>query len=364
MSGHSFSIENARVFDGAALSEPRTVHVLDALISDEAADGSEVIDAAGAALLPGLIDGHVHVDDPAQAATLAQWGVTTALDMAAVDPRLVPELAGTAGIADLRTAGFPAGPPGGTHIARLGYPADIAISTPEEAEAWVAARVAEGSDYIKVLLEPQLPMQPQPLSAETAAAIVKAAHAAGKKVIAHTTTGATARIAVDAGVDAFTHTPLGDVLDESFAREAVARGATAIPTLSMMHLMDEHWPFPVRPPTVTFDNALASLRNLHEAGVTIVAGTDANANPATPASPPHGESLHTEFELMERAGLTPVEILNSATSSAAEFFGLADRGRIAPGLRADLVLVAGDPTSDVSATRGIRGVWIAGERVR
>lgn len=360
----SFSIENVRVFDGDRLSEPRRVFVVDGLISDVAGPDSEIIDADGGALLPGLIDGHVHVDDSKQATTLAHWGVTTALDMGAKDPTVIHGLRGTAGVADVRTAGFLAAPLTGTHIARLGYPASVAISTPGEAGAWVSARVADGSDYIKLLLEPTLPGQPEPLTPETAAAIVTAAHAAGKKVIAHTTTGTTAAIAVQAGVDAITHTPLGEVLSEEFANELQTRGVVAIPTLSLMSAMANNWPFPVRPPTVDFANALATIARFHGKGVAIVAGTDSNAHPSTPAQPPHGEALHGELELMVAAGLTPVEALRAATSNAAEFFGLTDRGRVTPGLRADLVLVDGNPTSDISATRSIRGVWIAGERVR
>jgi len=62
------------------------------------------------------------------------------------------------------------------------------------------------------------------------------------------------------------------------------------------------------------------------------------------------------------AGLTPVEALQAATSPAARVFRLEDRGRIAAGLRADVVFVAGDPTTDISATRAIRDVQIGGHR--
>ena len=77
--------------------------------------------------------------------------------------------------------------------------------------------------------------------------------------------------------------------------------------------------------------------------MTILADTDANATPAAPASPPFGTSLHDELGLLVDAGLTPVEALNAATSLAARQFGLDDRGRIAPGLRADLVLPRSRP---------------------
>jgi imidazolonepropionase-like amidohydrolase len=105
------------------------------------------------------------------------------------------------------------------------------------------------------------------------------------------------------------------------------------------------------------------VRALHDAGVPILAGTDANATPAAPASPAFGESLHDELGLLVDAGLTPGEALAAATSVPADRFGLGDRGRIAEGLRADLVLLDADPLEDVSATRRIQGVWCAGVRV-
>jgi hypothetical protein len=92
-----------------------------------------------------------------------------------------------------------------------------------------------------------------------------------------------------------------------------------------------------------------------QAGVKLLAGTDA-ANPGTT----WGASLHGELELLAAAGLPPSEALAAATSLAADGFRLADRGRIAVGKRADLLLVEGDPTRDVVATRAIVGVWRAG----
>src|SRR6201999_2434621 len=87
-----------------------------------------------------------------------------------------------------------------------------------------------------------------------------------------------------------------------------------------------------------FSNALASVTALHKAGVPILAGTDA-PNPGTA----HGVSIHRELELLVRAGLSPIETLRAATALPAHSFRLPDRGRIAPGLRADLLLVGGDP---------------------
>ncbi|MER6901928.1 amidohydrolase family protein, partial [Amycolatopsis sp. NPDC000740] len=82
-----------------------------------------------------------------------------------------------------------------------------------------------------------------------------------------------------------------------------------------------------------------------------------------PVAVAHGSSLHHEFELLAEAGLTSVEILRAATIAPARAFGLADRGEIRPGRRADLVLVDGDPVADLSATWAIRAVWCAGREI-
>jgi imidazolonepropionase-like amidohydrolase len=92
--------------------------------------------------------------------------------------------------------------------------------------------------------------------------------------------------------------------------------------------------------------------------VPILAGTDA-PNPGTA----HGVSIHREMELLVEAGLTPQQALAAATSVPARAFRLDDRGRIAPGLRADLVLAGGDPLKDITETRNIVRIWKGGKAV-
>jgi imidazolonepropionase-like amidohydrolase len=115
---------------------------------------------------------------------------------------------------------------------------------------------------------------------------------------------------------------------------------------------------------LNYRHAKSTVATFHRAGVVILAGTDSNDDLTAPYQVAHGESLHEELERLVDAGLTPSEALRGATSLAAGTFGLTDRGVIAPGCRADLVLVDGDPTRAISATRNIRGVWIGGYRVR
>jgi imidazolonepropionase-like amidohydrolase len=101
-----------------------------------------------------------------------------------------------------------------------------------------------------------------------------------------------------------------------------------------------------------------STRMLLEAGVPVLAGSD-SGNPGVAV----GATFHYELQMLVAAGLTPVQALAAATSVPARIFQLADRGRIAPGLRADLLLVRGDPTVDVRQTRDILAVWKEGRRL-
>ena len=113
------------------------------------------------------------------------------------------------------------------------------------------------------------------------------------------------------------------------------------------------------PGHVSAAHARDLVRPLADAGVTLLAGSDA----PTPGTA-HGASLHQELALLVDAGLRPAEALHAATAAPARCFSLTDRGRIAPGLSADLLLVDGDPTTDITATRNILGIWRRGAAVR
>ncbi|MHB8294547.1 MAG: amidohydrolase family protein [Acidimicrobiales bacterium] len=105
-----------------------------------------------------------------------------------------------------------------------------------------------------------------------------------------------------------------------------------------------------------FPGILDIAARLRAAGLPILAGTD-----AIPVFG-HRVGIHRELELLVEAGLSSTDALAAANSLPAQCFSLADRGRIAPGRRADLLLVAGDPTTDVTAARNIRAVWRSGAR--
>lgn len=116
---------------------------------------------------------------------------------------------------------------------------------------------------------------------------------------------------------------------------------------------------PLAPYLVRFnvDRASVNVRMMKAAGVRILAGTDA------PNLGSHGVSLHGELQLLTQAGLSPAEALTAATLAPAQAFKLSDRGRIAAGSRADLVLVDGNPLQDIQLTRAIVRVFKNGFEV-
>jgi imidazolonepropionase-like amidohydrolase len=371
------AITNVRVFDGQRLREPATIVLEDGTISARtSADGAlnaDVVDGGGGTLLPGLIDTHVHVDKVSQLEASASWGVTTMLDMGNKDLANLATLKNGQGLPTLKSAGNPASAPDSVFVRKMGFSVSTTVTGPEDAARFVAQRVAEGSDYIKILVEdPKIPGT-RALGAETVAALVAAAHEAGLTTVAHVVSADTMTTAVRAGADIVTHTALTSDLGPDLVALLAEREVVIIPTLTMMqgvaHAIGGRLAMRVLAPFVpavrlNYRHAKSTVATFRDAGAVILAGTDSNDDLTAPCQVAHGKSLHEELERLVDAGLAPAEALRGATSLAADTFGLGDRGVIAPGHRADLVLVDGDPTLDISATRNIRGVWIGGTRVR
>jgi imidazolonepropionase-like amidohydrolase len=345
-----------------------------------------------------LIDSHVHamrVDNLAQALA---FGVTTELDMFCVPPhlqRLREAAASRADVADFRSAGIGVTAPGGhpTQLIEWGvYPPFPTLSGPEEAEQFIAARIAEGVDYVKLFIEDGSfwGRTREVLSAESVRALVAAAHTHGKRVLVHADSGSSVRTALDAGADALAHHPNDADSDGDITGRLIAADRFVIPTIKVVagfapgrtgaeggnddllehprlgpYLDEQTRRFMTAPPPppaadapknfsragLDLDGVLGITNALHRAGVPLLAGTD-----AIPVFG-HGIGLHRELELLVEAGLTPAEALSAATAVPARCFGLTNRGRIQPGLHADLLLVTGDPTSDITATRDIVGIW-------
>jgi imidazolonepropionase-like amidohydrolase len=399
-----YVIRDVRVFDGETVSERQTVVISQGKIV--AVGGSTVAVPAGAqeiagegrTLLPGLMDAHVHFPIfPVTAAAEAlqqslAFGVTTSIVMGAAPSQFAARIKGledtdSPDVAAILSAGIYATAPGG-HPTQMGGPGGgppfPTLSSPGEADAFVAARVAEGSDFIKIIYDDierfgkKLPT----LDEATIAALVTAAHARGRIAVAHIGDERTARGAIAAGVDALAHLFEGTSVSPDFGQFAAKHGVVVIPTLSVLYsscgmpdapgfLKDANTmklvlprfrsflEMPTAPSTLRCDAAPQAIRQLAAAGVPLLTGTDAPA-PGTM----YGASVHKELEHLVDAGLTPTAALVAATSAPAKAFRLTDRGRIKSGMRADLLLVAGDPSKQIRATKNIVAVWKRGVRAQ
>jgi imidazolonepropionase-like amidohydrolase len=362
---------------------------------------AEEVAGAGRTLLPGLIDAHVHVSQLWPIEALQQslaFGVTTVLDMWTGPPprgftgkpalvRLKEiETSDSPNLAAVRTAGTGA-------TARGGHPTQMeggwavlvtpSVNGPAEAAAFVASRIAEGSDFIKIIYDDAneaFGLKLPTLNEETITALAAAAHAHGRLAIAHIGTERQARGAISAGVDGLAHLFSGPTVSSEFVELAAKQHVFIIPTLSILYstcgrpdgpgiLREAETLKQVRAefrimlsiPSAgvkpSCDGATKAVRQLFDAGVPLLAGTDAPGPGTT-----YGASLHWELEHLVDAGMAPAAAIAAATSVPSRIFGMTDRGQIKPGMRADLVLVAGDPSKQIRDTRNIVAIWKRGVR--
>ena len=318
--------------------------------------GAEIIDAAGGTILPGLIDMHTHVlnylmiEDGEIANTgleahlrgAIRGGVTTVWDVGSSYGDKVKLEGLRAALAAFEDT-VPTIIVTGDIIAHADGPFatqfsknTIGIRTVEEARAGAQRLVDAGVDHIKIALnmrpsyrvpvvEPPDEISPS-LTAEQIRAIVEVAHANGLRVTAHLTDPREVEIALAGGVDVFAHWPsTTQPFPDDLIAEVVDSGVPIVGTFNLI-------------PPVEGD-----LRRILDAGGIILYGTD---------GPPTGslDRTYREFKVMTSAGMSPMEMILSATAHAAEALGLGDElGTLEPGKRADILIVGGNLMEDFSA---------------
>lgn len=384
--------------DAGQLRSGTTVRVANGLIQAVGADGTvecgdaRTIAGEGRTLMPGLWDMHVHIGASDGALHLAA-GVTSVRDLANTHETLMETIeqfeSGTAIGPRIFRAGFidKAGP--------FAAPTGNLAETLDDALGYVDEIHAQGYPHIKIYSS---------IDPEWVAPMAEAIHARGMRLSGHIPSGMTAEAAVRDGFDEIQHinmvflnflagpeddtrTPVrftlvaeeGGSLDldsaevRAFIDLLARRGTVVDPTVTIFESMfrhrsgdispgyamvADHFPPNVRRSMlagrmdINDDNAeryaasadalLAMIRRLHEAGVPLVAGTDALV----------GFTLHRELELYVAAGIPNADVLRIATIGSADVVGASDRiGRIAPGYAADLIALDGNPLADISAVR-------------
>lgn len=397
-------IRGARVVDGTGSpAHTATVVIRGSRIESVGGDiavptGARVIDAAGQTLIPGLFDLHTHLSASAATGVSGDWGknlkaylacgITTVNDYSTSAEMIAP-------MHRLLASGTVPGPrvnmairlstPGG-HGTEAGWGDFMTyqVSTPEQAHAQMKSVLAYRPDAIKVFTDgwrygaaPDL----SSMNVETLAAIVDDAHAAGIKVFTHTVTLAGAKIAARAGVDVLVH-GIGDApVDAELIGLLKSKGTFYVSTLAVYeshqlgHLSDRVLALldpdsreataragrgtPAQPSQARqqrWQNLLSNVHRLNDAGIPVASGTDAGM-----AGTFHGFAGLHELELLVEAGLTPLQALAAGTTVSARALGIeSQRGAIAPGKAADLVLIDGRPDEKIADIEKTSRVFLNG----
>ena len=360
----------------------------------------EVVDLRGAFVLPGLIDSHVHLtgqqsptsrmeevtqSNAAQAMVGARYarrtlnaGFTTVADLGASNEAIFA-------LRDAVRRGDVPGPRiiasgsavsvHGGHGDANGYRDDIlhlmspesVCSGVEDCMRAVRLQVRSGADIIKItatggVLSNTAAGLAQQFSEDELAAIVASAHRMGRQVTAHAHGGDGINAFLKAGGDSIEH---GTYLDEESMRLFKTHNAWLVPTLmagdyvARVAASPDNFFTPAQTAKAleAGPKMLDMARRARAGGVRIAFGTDTGVSA-------HGDNAQ-EFALLVRAGLTPLEAIQSATVGAAEHLKISNEaGRLAPGMPADLIAVSGDPLSDVTELERVRFVMKSGRVFR
>jgi imidazolonepropionase-like amidohydrolase len=332
-----------------------------------------VRDGRGRTLLPGLFNGHVHlmgdgVNDGGKLTDSTTYGAVQAVVNLEQTIRTgvtsVRDCGSIGGIAielrDIVASGYLRGPRvkaagrvitmTGGHGHSIGREADGPWGVAQATRAELHA----GADFIKimatggVLTEGVTPLQTA-LHVDELRAAVDEAHNAGKRITSHAIGGAGVKNAIRAGLDSIEHACF---FDEEAIELALERGTIIVPTLIAVNRIvtngDSIPEWVYTKALMESEASVSGFQAMVKAGVRVACGTDAG----TPHNP-HTE-LPAELELMVEYGMTPAQALVSATLTAAENFDVLDTlGVVEPGKLADLLLVEGDPTTDISAVRDV-----------
>lgn len=389
--GKQVILRNATVIDGTG-SIPQggtDVRVSDGFIAevgrDLPVDGSSELDLTGQYLLPGLIDLHVHLcwdggSDPAtvlrlqtEAEVVAQcvragfqnleYGVTAVRDVgSSYDAAIVTAQA----VRDHWFVGPRTYTSGRTITMTGGHDPFWAsfVDSPSEAVKATREQIYKGADLIKIAATGGVygravgeSAGQSELTYEEIAAITTEAHRFGLKVASHAVGTEGIANSVKAGVDTIEH---GILADEETLLEMKRRGTVLVPTLFIYETIaaGNAPDYATKKAAAITGRHVEVFKRALELGITIGVGSDAGSPCA-----PHG-CLHDELASFVRLGVTNSEAIRMATSVNAQILGVPDIGTIAPGMRADMIVVGRDPTSDIANLRKVQQVLVDGRLVK
>ena len=365
------------------------------------------VDLTGKTIMPAIVDLHGHVGyqrglgyDEANYTRenlidhlnrYAYYGVGTIVSMGTDPGDLAFQIqaeqqAGTLGGARLHTAyrGFarPNAGPGAAALRASAY----GVSTEEEARALVAELAETPADFVKIWVDDR-GGRVEKLTPDLYRSIIEEAHLRGLQVIAHVFYLEDARELVEAGVDGFAHLVRDAEMDDALVAAIVENDVFVMPNLGISergrHAEPPAWlddplllesvspevvariresfesrtPERAAPAAESYAAMQRSLKKLADAGARVVLGADTGVQDHVP-----GYTEHRELELIVEAGLSPGDAIVAATSAPAQVLGI-DTGLLAPGKRADFLVLDANPMYGIINTRQISAVYLNGQEL-
>ena len=355
-------------------------------------DGALINDVSGKTIIPGIINGHGHVGDVKgieggyysrdnvvdNLSIYARYGITTVVSLGGDKKECEPIRA----VNDSLSANH----------ARLFIAGEVINGqTPAEALVVIDSNHHMGVDFMKIRVDDNLGTSPK-MTEEMYRAIINRSHELGYKIATHMYYLEDARKLLEAGSDLLAHSVRDLPVDDTFIRLIKEKNVGYCPTLTreistfvygdtpdffidpfFKREFDSATIQPLKDPARQLQvknsesgkkykqqlpTAMANLKKLSDSGVPIVFGTDSGVPTRF-----IGYFEHIEMKMMQDAGLTPMQIIVSASKNAAEYLGLKDLGTLSKGHWADFLVLDADPLTDITNARKISSVYIGGDEV-
>ncbi|HEX5169901.1 MAG TPA: amidohydrolase family protein [Cyclobacteriaceae bacterium] len=379
--------------DGVLLIDKGRVVAVGAKNNVEIPEGARINDVSGKTIIPGIINSHGHVGDTKgiegghysreniidNLSIYARYGITTVISLGGDREEAESLRAVNDTVSAQRARLFIAGEV-------------ITGSTPVAAAAVVDSNDHRGVDFMKIRVDDNLGTSPK-MREDVYRAVIKRAHELGYKIATHMYYLEDAKKLLDAGTDLLAHSVRDLPVDDAFIKLLKEKNIGYCPTLTrelstfvygdtadfftdpfFRRQYDSATIQPLKDPArqlqirnsqsaITYKQhlpvAMANLKMLSDAGIPIIFGTDSGIPTRF-----MGYFEHIEMNMMAEAGLTPMQIIVSATKNPATYLGLKDLGTLAPGHWADFIVLDADPLVDIRNMEKINEVYICGEIVR